>query len=174
LILEKKSPGRKRNSKTQHTSHKQGQVAPSTVGDLDVLRIRKAEKVILSEEAIQGQYLRDANGRLVPAWQAERERFSTDVATDDNRPLSQQARVPDSNMAPFADTSGFGSNPMNAAEQRDFLTSKDDSDTKVRKNSNAEELFFFLTRTHFATAQIKEEGQEGSFVRSPTRSFQGE
>ncbi|GMH84147.1 hypothetical protein TrST_g12290 [Triparma strigata] len=127
LILEKKSPGRKKGGKTTHTA-KQSQVAPSTVGDLDLLRIRNAEKVILAEEAIQGQYLRDAHGRLVPAWQAERERFSTDVATDDNRPLSQQARVPDGSMAPFADTSGFGINSMNAAEQREFLLSKDDTD----------------------------------------------
>ena len=71
----------------------------------------------------------------MPAWQAERERFATNVATDDDRPLSQQARVPNTGMAPFADTSGFGINPMTAAEQAEFLQSKDDAAADPRRRT---------------------------------------
>ena len=39
---------------------------PSIVGELDILRVRKAEKVILSEEEIHGRYCRNDLGRLVP------------------------------------------------------------------------------------------------------------
>ncbi|RHY31374.1 hypothetical protein DYB32_003571 [Aphanomyces invadans] len=41
-------------------------VLPSQVGDLDVLRIREAEKLLLEEEALFGRYKRDLYGRLVP------------------------------------------------------------------------------------------------------------
>lgn len=39
---------------------------PSHIGDLDMLRIREAEKVILQEEAIHGRMVRDEFNRLVP------------------------------------------------------------------------------------------------------------
>ena len=39
---------------------------PSHVGDIDMIRIRAAEKVILEEETSQGRMMRDQYGRLVP------------------------------------------------------------------------------------------------------------
>ncbi|CAK4810797.1 unnamed protein product [Aphanomyces euteiches] len=41
-------------------------VLPSQIGDLDVLRIREAEKLLLEEEALCGRYKRDLDGRVVP------------------------------------------------------------------------------------------------------------
>ncbi|GMH87214.1 hypothetical protein TL16_g10785 [Triparma laevis f. inornata] len=137
LIVSKTSPSRKKASTKTTTQHKQSQIAPSTVGDLDLLRIRKAEKIILGEEAIQGQYLRDIHNRLVPAWQAERERFENTVAMDDNRPLSEEARVADVGLAPFAEQSGFGINPMSKAEEAKFLVSKDDSGLTKKSKKRA-------------------------------------
>lgn len=44
---------------------------PSQVGDVDMLRIREAEKLILHEERTHGRFVRDDNGKLVPEviWQ---------------------------------------------------------------------------------------------------------
>ena len=44
---------------------------PSQVGDVDMLRIREAEKMILAEERTNGRFVRDENGKLVPEviWQ---------------------------------------------------------------------------------------------------------
>ena len=39
---------------------------PTSVGDVDMLRIRDAEKVLLEEEMIHGRMMRDEYGRLVP------------------------------------------------------------------------------------------------------------
>jgi hypothetical protein len=39
---------------------------PTSVGDVDMLRIRDAEKVLLEEEMIHGRMMRDEFGRLVP------------------------------------------------------------------------------------------------------------
>ncbi|GMI41685.1 hypothetical protein TeGR_g13922 [Tetraparma gracilis] len=99
------------SSPSRSTSHHQSHVTPSTIGDLDLLRVRSAEKAILAEEAIAGRYLRSKDGRLVPAWQAGRERFGEDVAADDGRALGERARVPDGDLAPFAEQSGFGLDP---------------------------------------------------------------
>jgi len=115
----RKSPTKGPKSSTSSSTNYQQHVTPSTIGDLDLLRIRRAEKAILSEEAIQGQYLRDASDRLVPAWQAERERFGEVVGTDDHRPLSKEARIMDRDMAPFAETSGFGLDPMQPGDVDD-------------------------------------------------------
>ncbi|OQR84247.1 hypothetical protein ACHHYP_13661 [Achlya hypogyna] len=41
-------------------------VLPSQIGNLDVLRIREAEKVVLAEEELCGRYARDLYGRVVP------------------------------------------------------------------------------------------------------------
>jgi hypothetical protein len=41
-------------------------IMPSHIGDLDMLRVREAEKAILQEEMIHGRMLRDPYGRLVP------------------------------------------------------------------------------------------------------------
>ncbi|EQC31271.1 hypothetical protein SDRG_10876 [Saprolegnia diclina VS20] len=41
-------------------------VLPSQIGNLDVLRIRAAEKVVLAEEELCGRYARDLYGRIVP------------------------------------------------------------------------------------------------------------
>ena len=89
-------------------------------------------QTILSEEAIQGQYLRDHNDRLVPAWQAERERFAETVAVDDNRPLSQQARISEPTFAPFAEQSGFGLDPMQPGDESTTFTSSDDTSSLTR------------------------------------------
>jgi hypothetical protein len=97
-----------------------------------MLRLRQAEKTILAEEAIQGQYLRDHNDRLVPAWQAERERFAETVAVDDNRPLSQQARIPEPAFAPFAEQSGFGLDPMQPGDESTTFVSSDDTASMAR------------------------------------------
>jgi len=126
-------PTRSKKSKTTH--HQQQHVTPSTIGDLDMLRLRQAEKAILGEEAIQGQYLRDHNDRLVPAWQAERERFAETVAVDDSRPLSQQARIPEATFAPFAEQSGFGLNPMQPGDEGSVLTSSDDTASMSRRKT---------------------------------------
>ena len=39
---------------------------PSSVGDVDMLRIREAEKTLLEEEELHGRMMRDEYGRLVP------------------------------------------------------------------------------------------------------------
>jgi hypothetical protein len=39
---------------------------PTSVGDVDMLRIRDAEKILLEEEMIHGRMMRDEYGRLVP------------------------------------------------------------------------------------------------------------
>merc|ERR1711871_550301 len=39
----------------------------SIVGDVDMIRVRDAERLILQEEEIYGRYQRDDNGNLVPA-----------------------------------------------------------------------------------------------------------
>ena len=39
---------------------------PSQIGDVDMLRIREAEKVILREESKNGRYIRDGNNKLIP------------------------------------------------------------------------------------------------------------
>eukprot|EP00520_Triparma_pacifica_P008455 CAMPEP_0118666812 /NCGR_PEP_ID=MMETSP0785-20121206/19428_1 /TAXON_ID=91992 /ORGANISM="Bolidomonas pacifica, Strain CCMP 1866" /LENGTH=2849 /DNA_ID=CAMNT_0006561175 /DNA_START=172 /DNA_END=8724 /DNA_ORIENTATION=+ len=127
----KGSPSRTKKSKTTH--HQQQHVTPSTIGDLDMLRLRQAEKTILAEEAIHGQYLRDHNNRLVPAWQAERERFADTVAVDDHRPLSQQARIPEPAFAPFAEQSGFGLDPMQPGDENTTFTSSDDTSPLTRR-----------------------------------------
>ncbi|KDO33290.1 hypothetical protein SPRG_02099 [Saprolegnia parasitica CBS 223.65] len=41
-------------------------VLPSQIGNLDVLRIREAEKIVLAEEELCGRYARDLYGRIVP------------------------------------------------------------------------------------------------------------
>ena len=41
----------------------------SQVPDLDMLRVRECEKVLLKEEAQHGKWQRDPSGRLVPASQ---------------------------------------------------------------------------------------------------------
>ena len=39
---------------------------PSHIGNVDMIRIRAAEKMILEEETSQGRMMRDGYGRLVP------------------------------------------------------------------------------------------------------------
>ena len=41
-------------------------IFPSHVGELDMIRVREAEKVIMSEEDIHGRYKRSVYGRLLP------------------------------------------------------------------------------------------------------------
>ncbi|OQS02859.1 hypothetical protein THRCLA_04807 [Thraustotheca clavata] len=41
-------------------------VLPSQIGNLDLLRIREAEKIVLAEEELCGRYSRDLYGRIVP------------------------------------------------------------------------------------------------------------
>lgn len=48
------SPSRRKNVKT--SQHAQQHITPSTIGDLDMLRLRQAEKVILAEE-VRGRVL---------------------------------------------------------------------------------------------------------------------
>ncbi|RHY14618.1 hypothetical protein DYB36_001417 [Aphanomyces astaci] len=53
-------------SRPPTTKAKTTVVLPSQIGDLDVLRIREAEKSLLEEEALFGRFKRDLYGRLVP------------------------------------------------------------------------------------------------------------
>ena len=47
-------------------------MTPSHIGDLDMLRVREAEKVILMEEELHGRYVRDEYGRIVPVRHLQR------------------------------------------------------------------------------------------------------
>ncbi|RQM19872.1 hypothetical protein B5M09_006231 [Aphanomyces astaci] len=53
-------------SRPPTTKAKTTVVLPSQIGDLDVLRIREAEKSLLEEESLFGRFKRDLYGRLVP------------------------------------------------------------------------------------------------------------
>lgn len=60
---------RKRGSsrgKGDHNRTTPSNLMPSHIGDLDMLRVREAEKVLLQEEMINGRLIRDQYGRLVP------------------------------------------------------------------------------------------------------------
>ena len=42
------------------------EVQPSHIGALDMLRVREAERAIMSEEDIRGRHKRDVDGRILP------------------------------------------------------------------------------------------------------------
>ncbi|CAM9205390.1 unnamed protein product [Chrysoparadoxa australica] len=82
----------------------------SIVGDMDMLRVRAAVKVILQEECIHGRYTLESNGQLVPADVAARDLFSAALEVDDRSHLHNPARAPPV-LAPFADDAGVGRDP---------------------------------------------------------------
>ena len=65
-------------SNTHTHTHTNLRPFPTHVGDVDMIRIRAAEKILLEEEAIQGRMMRDEYGRLVP----EALRAAIDAAND--------------------------------------------------------------------------------------------
>lgn len=64
------------------------ELASSQILDLDMIRVREAEKILLHEESIRGKWTRapDMSGRIVPASQAEADLFLKDMGLDDMRP----------------------------------------------------------------------------------------
>ena len=107
----------------------------SFIGDLEMQRLRQAERIILAEEAMHGRFLRDKKGNLVPAFREERARFAFDLSTDDGRPMIQEARACE---APFAIPSGVGHRPLEASEvdQARSLTKSETDNTKENTDSN--------------------------------------
>ncbi|CAM9112072.1 unnamed protein product, partial [Choristocarpus tenellus] len=77
------------------------------IGDMDMLRVREAEKVILQEEEIHGRYEQDSSSRLIPAASALCSSFSKALLLDDHRELLSPAQVPVP-LAPFAHIAGVG------------------------------------------------------------------
>lgn len=106
------------NEKTllQATANNQGtahfgrgsELASSQILDVDMLRVREAEKILLAEEGRRGRWTRapDNSGRIVPASQAEADLFLKDMGLDDLRPAVEPAYS--SGHAPFAETGGMG------------------------------------------------------------------
>mmetsp|Transcript_33621 Transcript_33621/g.39521 ORF Transcript_33621/g.39521 Transcript_33621/m.39521 type:complete len:2664 (+) Transcript_33621:57-8048(+) len=84
------------------------ELASSQILDVDMLRVREAEKLLLSEESRRGQWTRapDNSGRIVPASQAEADLFLKDMGLDDLRPAVDPAYS--TGNAPYAETGGMG------------------------------------------------------------------
>ena len=63
---------------------------PSQVGDLDVLKVRKAEVVIVAEERLYGRFMRDRTGRIMPESLARKANFAATLSQyeDNTRPPS--------------------------------------------------------------------------------------
>ena len=68
---------------------------PSHIGDLDMLRVRESEKLILQEEMLRGRMMRDEYGRLIP--EAVRLAKDQDIIAMDrhNHPDGPDAAGPD-------------------------------------------------------------------------------
>ncbi|CAM9513235.1 unnamed protein product, partial [Discosporangium mesarthrocarpum] len=122
----------KRFSKSGSTRrNKEGSTCPQSqcanvgiVGDMDMLRVREAEKVILQEEEIHGRYTQNSSARLVPAGIASREAFRQDLQLDNHRDLASPAQAPES-LAPYADVAGVGC----IASNGHFTRSQNDTGT---------------------------------------------
>ena len=63
---------------------------PSQVGDLDVLKVRKAEVVVVAEEDLYGRFMRDRTGRIMPESMARKANFAATLSQfeDNERPPS--------------------------------------------------------------------------------------
>jgi hypothetical protein len=48
-------------------SPRAARLQPSHIGDMDLIRVRACEHIVLMEEEIHGQYIRDKRGRIIPA-----------------------------------------------------------------------------------------------------------
>jgi len=97
--------------KKKNLSHSQF----SFVSDLDLSRIRAAEDIILSEESFHGRFLRNSEGKLVPAWVEERDRLDSDIRIDDGRSLKMAAKTRNG-LAPFSIQAGSGHIPLKTYE----------------------------------------------------------
>jgi hypothetical protein len=92
----------------QQSFGRSSELASSQILDVDMLRVREAEKLLLNEESRRGRWTRspDNSGRIVPASQAEADLFLKDMGLDDLRPAVEPAYS--SGNAPFAETGGMG------------------------------------------------------------------
>ena len=105
----------------------------SFVGDLDMLRFRQAERVIISEEALHGRFLRNSRGKLVPAWMEERHRLEIDIRIDDGCSLDKEARTREG-FAPFAVKAGSSHKPLPSYEYDQIVTKESLNDVKQNAN----------------------------------------
>ncbi len=98
-----------------------------------IIRLRRAEKILLDEERKFGRYLRDKEGKLVPSWKEEKSKFLSDLQIDDNCIMQLPAKTkPD--LAPFAIQSGCGHNPTND-KIKDSFSENNYSDGATQKDS---------------------------------------
>ncbi|KAF0686060.1 Aste57867_22122 [Aphanomyces stellatus] len=100
-------------------------VLPSQIGDLDVLRIREAEKLLLAEEEIFGRHKRDLYGRVVPEAVANQQAKTASIRGQQNGATNED--VKSSTQAHHMDRtaqSGVGSAPpMIPSKRNEKLTS---------------------------------------------------
>ena len=82
---------------------------PSHLGDMDLLRVRACEHIVLTEEEIHGQYIRDARGRIIPALKPQYNLPSSLGASASASARAQLAAEDTQGAAAEADT--FGSGP---------------------------------------------------------------
>lgn len=104
-------------------------IAPSHIGDLDMLRVREAERMIEAEERVHGRWTRNPSGHLIP----------------EQRPLDYEARA----MSPSQSKAAAIKTQPTVAKQR---REKGEID---RDSSVAECVFrrqFFCMLSHFSTS----------------------
>ncbi|KAG5183622.1 hypothetical protein JKP88DRAFT_290304 [Tribonema minus] len=94
--------------------------AVTSIGDVDMVRVRECERVLLAEEALSGRFERcPITGRLVPEAAAEATRLNAGLAADDHSPIRKPATA-GRRLAPHADTAGVGIIPPGDASLLDI------------------------------------------------------
>jgi len=88
-------------------STRSGGASSSALGDVDMLRVRDCEKIILQEEELHGRYLRAPNGRLVPIDKANREHLHEQLRQDDHLDMREPGHAEEA-LAPFTEIAGPG------------------------------------------------------------------
>ena len=98
---------RRRRAIEAKKQKQQPRMVPTSLVESEEDRVKRAEKVLLDEEAVYGRYRRNKEGRLVPEDVVNREEFVASIAKDEGRPLDEPATA-EPETAPHAELAGVG------------------------------------------------------------------